>query len=235
MEDYVRAAVQRGLRHIVFLEHLEVGIRSSRTTWLSEDEFLWYFKEGRRLKNKYREKITISLGVEVGYNPRYLGGIQSYLGRHQWDRIGISYHFLEVDGRHYNMVSSRKSNLLALGGLGVDNVLRSYLIGLREAVELLPGDVLCHLDAALRYHPDVHIENHIKLVSEIFEVMAQKKMALELNTSGYRIRNEPFPALSLVREALKRGIPLMAGSDAHRPEDVGRYFERLADLDLRPS
>ena len=27
--------------------------------------------------------------------------------------------------------------------------------------------------------------------------------------------------------AVERGIPLSAGSDAHRPEDVGRYFDRL--------
>jgi histidinol phosphatase-like PHP family hydrolase len=25
------------------------------------------------------------------------------------------------------------------------------------------------------------------------------------------------------------GIPLVAGSDAHRPEDVGRHFEMIAD------
>jgi len=55
-------------------------------------------------------------------------------------------------------------------------------------------------------------------------------MALEVNTSGYRTKEQPYPSLAILQKAVARNIPLVAGSDAHRPEDVGRYFDRLPDL-----
>ncbi len=54
-------------------------------------------------------------------------------------------------------------------------------------------------------------------------------MALEVNTSGFTLRGTPFPAPFIIKEALALEIPLLAGSDAHKPEDVGRDFDLLAD------
>jgi histidinol-phosphatase (PHP family) len=36
--------------------------------------------------------------------------------------------------------------------------------------------------------------------------------------------NEPHPRLEVLREASKRKIPLVLGSDAHSPEHVGWQF-----------
>ncbi|MCK5070060.1 MAG: hypothetical protein KAR01_05945 [Desulfocapsa sp.] len=33
----------------------------------------------------------------------------------------------------------------------------------------------------------------------------------------------------MIKEALELNIPLLPGSDAHKPEDVGRNFELLMD------
>ena len=57
--------------------------------------------------------------------------------------------------------------------------------------------------------------------------MQERGIALEINTSGFDYRGTPFPAAWIITLAVERGIPLSAGSDAHRPEDVGRYFDRL--------
>lgn len=231
MEEYVQAAIKRGLRKLIFLEHLEVGIHYFESTWLTEDDFIYYHEEGRRLQNKYNGNIEIGLGIEVGYNPRDLEEIQRRLDLHSWDSIGISYHFLETDSSHLNMVSSRQFNIKALDQLGVDEVVKLYFKHLREAVEKLPGQVLCHLDAVLRHHPDVVITTeHNGLIDELLDAVARRKMAIEVNTSGYRIKDEPYPSLAILKKAVARNIPLVAGSDAHRPEDVGRHFDRLPGL-----
>jgi histidinol-phosphatase (PHP family) len=231
MEEYVEAALERGLRKIVFLEHLEAGITYFEPTWLSEADFEFYRTEGRRLQEKYQGRLEIGLGVEVGYNPRRQEEIAAFLSRHRWDRIGISYHFLEVDGRHYNVVSKREENLAALAGVGIEEVVSAYFTGLLEAITGLAGDVLCHLDAVLRHHPDLRFgEAHLRQIDEILAAMRRRGMALEVNTSGFPLRNETFPTVSILRRAVAMGIPLAAGSDAHRPEEVGRHFDRLPDL-----
>ena len=55
-------------------------------------------------------------------------------------------------------------------------------------------------------------------------------IALEVNTSGFVLRGEPFPSSRVVKEAQQLGVRLEAGSDAHRPEHVGRYFDWLPGL-----
>jgi len=233
MEEYVQAGIRYGLRQIIFLEHLETGIEYFESTWLTDRDFERYFQEGRLLQRKYQGVIEIGLGVEVGYNPHQVDEIRKRLNQWQWDRIGISYHFLHTAGGHLNMVSSKQINIAALDKLGIDRVMTTYYRDLREAVLTLPGDVLCHCDAVLRHHPAARqAEGYDTLIKELFDAVVEKKMAIEVNTSGYRFRNEPFPAIELLKMAAARGIPLVAGSDAHKPEDVGRYFNRLAELDL---
>lgn len=231
MEEYVESALSRGLRKIVFLEHLEAGISYFESTWLEAADFEFYWAEGQRLQEKYRGRLEIGLGVEVGYNPCRQEEIAAFLARYRWDRIGLSYHFLEVEGRHYNVVSKRRENLVALAALGIEQVVSDYLAGVLDAVNRLPGDVLCHLDAVLRHHPEVRFgETHQRQIGAIFAAMRRRGMALEVNTSGIPLRGEPFPAVYLLRQAVAVGIPLAAGSDAHRPEDVGRYFDQLPGL-----
>ena len=231
MEEYVEAALGRGLRRIIFLEHLEAGITYFEPTWLSEEDFAFYHAEGLRLQAKYQGRIEIGLGVEAGYNPRKRQEIAAFLGRRRWDRIGLSYHFLEIGGRHYNVVSKRQENLEALAAAGVEKVVDAYLAVVLEAVTSLPGDVVCHLDAVLRHLPDVRFtEGHHRQIEEILGAVRRRNMALEVNTSGFPLRGEPFPAVPLIARAVEQGIPLAAGSDAHRPEDVGRHFDRLAAL-----
>jgi histidinol-phosphatase (PHP family) len=112
--------------------------------------------------------------------------------------------------------------------MGVEKVIGIYFEGLLEAMDSLAGDVLCHLDAVLRHYQGVRFtDEHRQLIVEILERLRRKGMALEVNTSGFPLRQEPFPALDFLRQAIQQGVPLVAGSDAHRPEEVGRHFEQL--------
>ena len=114
---------------------------------------------------------------------------------------------------------------------GVEQVISEYLKGLLNAINYLPGTILCHLDAVLRHHPDVcFTSNHHRMILTLLDAVAAKGMALEINTSGYRHRAEPYPAGPVVLAALHRGIKLCASSDAHRPEQVGRNFDRLPEF-----
>ncbi|MDH4321516.1 MAG: histidinol-phosphatase HisJ family protein [Desulfobulbaceae bacterium] len=233
MEEYVLAGIDCGLEGIIFLEHMEEGINYFETTWLTEDDFVGYRREGERLRGEYGDRINIGLGVEVGYNPARVEALRERLAREQWDRIGISYHFMEIEGRHYNMLSRKRENTLAFSQAGVGKVLDRYFAGLLAAVHDLPGTALCHLDAVLRHHPDiVFTPEHMAQVDAILLALAKRDMALEINSSGFSHRNEQYPALAIIQRGVELGLRLEAGSDAHRPEDVGRGFSRLSSLPL---
>lgn len=233
MEEYVIAAIDAKLHHICFLEHMEEGIESPRITWLSEADFDAYFTEGKRLQEKYRGSIAIGLGVEVGYNPEYSKQLVRRLSRRQWDRIGISCHFYRPspESPHLNLVSKKAPQLFQLSREEARKVEEWYYRSLVEAVTQLPGTVLCHIDAALRYHPERSaIAPSYHLIDILLNAVKEKDMALEVNTSGIAVRGEVFPAKDIAAMALDKNIPLVAGSDAHTPEDVGNHFDKLAEL-----
>ena len=228
MEEYVLAAIDSDLEKITFLEHLEVGIDYFERTWLTEKDFAFYFKEGERLRETYKDKIRVLLGVEVGYNPLKLDELKMHLSRYAWDIKGLSYHFFYDGTKHLNMVSRRKENIEALAAIGPDEVVRRYLENLTHAVQELECDTPCRFDAVMPPYPGVEFTSaHWDQIEKLLRLLHAKGMKLELNTSGFALRDMPYPDARIVKRAIELGIPLGAGSDAHRPEQVGRYFDRL--------
>lgn len=232
MEQYVQTAIEKGLRRMMFLEHLEEGIHYLQRTWLTEDDFDYYFEEGHRLKKVYGESIEIGLGVEVGYNPQCPDKILDRLAMRTWDRIGLSYHFYQAPGnvRHLNFLSRKQKDINAFISHGPPALLSHYFNTLIEAVQVIPADVLCHLDAGLRHVPSLRLNSeHHDLIDKLLHQVKVSGMALELNTSGYTTRDMVFPSMQLIKKARELGISMVAGSDAHNPSQVGRHFRRLSD------
>lgn len=228
MEDYVLSALHKGLRTIVFLEHLEEETIYFERTWLTAKDFEDYFAEGRRLQEKYRDRLAIKLGVEVGYNPLATERLQEKLALYPWEHIGLSYHYYFNGGMHLNMVSKRSSNMEKLAAIGVDKILTDYFSGLIAAINMLECHTLCHLDAVMRHYQGLQFkESHVRQIDRILELLRQKNMSLEINTSGFAHRDEPYPGRAVLKKALDAQIPFVAGSDAHSPDQVGRYFDRL--------
>lgn len=234
MEEYVLSAINKGLKHIVFLEHMEAtGVNYFETTWLTEQDFDDYFEEGKKLQEEYGNQLTIGLGVEVGYSTTQYQQLLDRLGKRRWDQVGISYHFMPVSHQPFdlNLVSRQERNIQAIRETGCEGVLDRYFHTLIQAVWGLPGTVLCHLDAALRFQPELQLTTgHWQQIEELLDAVKARDMALEINTSGFAIRDTPFPAPAIIQMARARGIHLVAGSDAHRPEDVGRYFHQLPEF-----
>jgi histidinol-phosphatase (PHP family) len=231
MEEYVEKAVQRGLATIIFLEHLEAGIQYHSRSWLEKEEFDYYFREGMRLKERYRGTIDVRLGVEAGYNnPATASTLQEKLAQYPWDRIGLSCHFHYHGGVHLNLLSRNQESLKRMAAIGINQIVTGYFNALIEAIEIIDCDVLCHLDAVLRHYPGIEFsEDHRRQIELLLDGMKKKGVALEINTSGFDYRGAAFPAPWIIKSAMERGLPLYAGSDAHQPEDVGRYFDQLPE------
>jgi len=231
MAAYIRAAIRRGLHTIIFLEHLEAGIRTRRRTWLNQHDFETYFLTGERLRRQYSGRIRIILGVEVGWNPDAAEKLQHLLASFPWQWRGLSYHFYRDGDRHLNMVSHNPEELTRLAQIGPQHILSHYFQQLIQAHQAIDCQVLCHLDAVLRHLPDIALTtDHLRQINKLFGDMARKGTKLEINTSGMAMRGIPFPAPDIVGIAQDHALALIPGSDAHHPRQVGRFFHLLPEL-----
>jgi histidinol-phosphatase (PHP family) len=144
--------------------------------------------------------------------------------------VGISCHFLKIEGivHHLNMFSRKEENILLARKSGTEKILNRYFTALTEAVSCLPGTMLCHLDAALRFLPEISLTRaHYALIDILLQTVKDNNMAIEINTSGIDIRREQFPNRRILAMALDYNIPFVFGSDAHKPEEVGRHFASI--------
>jgi histidinol-phosphatase (PHP family) len=230
MEQYVQEAIRKGLKRMVFLEHLEEEISYSYRTWLTEEDFDDYFAEGEALQKRYHDEIEILLGVEVGYNPECPQRLLTSMAGRSWDWIGLSYHFFRVPGssHHLNLLSSSPESLDAITRYGTATALSHYLDTLTQAAGIIPANMLCHLDAGLSFHPDITFtQHHRSQVDQLLHTLRDRNMALEINTSGLAKRSLMFPAPWILDRARDLNVTLVASSDAHAPAQVGRFFSQI--------
>ena len=223
MPEYIQQAIAIGLKEICFLDHLTIN-PSGKFLSMTPGEVPVYYHAIQMLKQKYKGIIKIKSGLEIDFNPDYVNLVEDILGTYSFDLIGSSLHF--IDGM--NIVSS--SSAWKKGKENTDAVFSIYCERLYEMMEYNYFDIVCHFDMIKKFGRKLS-KKYDKKIDRILSVMKEKGIVMEINTSGL---NHPvmeiYPHQDILKECCIKEIPVTIGSDAHRPEQVGRHFDRAFDL-----
>lgn len=224
--EYVETAIERGFDEIGFAEHIPIpGLHDPDGRMLIE-EFPIYLQEIRDAQKKY-SGITIRLGIEADFIPRYLDFVAKFLSEYPFDFVIGSVHFIDDwDFSHPDFIEKYHT-------FGIDETYKAYYNLLAEAASTGLFDVIGHFDQPKKFgHQPIadltgEIENALSIIHE-------KNLVLDVNTAGKRKPvGEIYPSEDILRRAHELGIPVILGSDAHRPEDVGSHFSEARELLLR--
>lgn len=226
MEDYVEAALRAGLSEVGLSDHSPIYHLGSDPhpfpgTAMSHHEFPMYLREMHEVRERFRGRIHVRLGVEsdhvVGWDDHY---------RSLWRSTPLDY---VIGSVHWLGPWSIFSPELP-AGRSADDIYEEYLHGTQAAARSGAYDIIGHLDCLkTRGHiPDLSIT---PLLEDTVRVLAESGVAIELNTSGWRKGlGEPYPREELLAVCCHYGVPVTLGSDAHRPEDVAADFPRAVAL-----
>lgn len=223
MEQYVQAAVDKGLETICFLDHLTFQ-EAGRSNAMLPREVPMYVNAARRLAHNYRDRITVRVGLEIDFSPRHVDECIDIVNTFDLDVVGGSVHF--IDG--VDVVSKRSA--WSRGEIGADVVYPQYLAVLDSMLDYDYFDVVCHLDLPKKFN-NRPFPGAIRGFAAFLEKAGRKGLAIELNTSGLHYPvEEAFPAPDLLEQCARLRIPVVTGSDAHTPETVGRGFDQAREL-----
>lgn len=223
MEQYVRAAVARGLSTICFLDHLTFQ-EAGRTNAMFPREVPMYVYAARRLGHQYRDRITVRVGLEIDFSPDHVDRCIDVVNTFDLDVVGGSVHFLDGED-----VVTRQS-AWGRGEISGDVIYPKYLAVLESMLDYDYFDVICHLDLPKKYNNRPSAEA-VQGFLRLLEKVREKNLAVELNTSGFHYPvKEAFPSPELLGRCARLQIPMVVGSDSHTPETVGRDFDRARDL-----
>lgn len=243
MEQYVVTAIERGLTHLSFTEHapLPTGFEDpvpAKDSAMCKEDLSAYFAEGARLKEKYKDKISIHIGFEVDYIVGYEKETEAFLnefGKKMDDAI-LSVHMLQAPNDEYVCVDyslEEFKRIIKLFG-SVEAVYQAYYDTVIQSLHASLGKYkptrIGHITLIEKFSksikPEISFRNKIY---EILKLVKQKNYSLDANTAGFFKKDcgSSYPPPAWMKIANENKIPLVYGSDSHRAADIGVGFDLL--------
>lgn len=214
--DYVNAGLALGLESVAITDHLPSphGYDPEHRMAMADLEAYAALVAEARLAHPGR--------VLLGYEADYYQGChyfqRTFLEQQDVDLVLGSVHFQN----YWAPVESEKG---LFDKREMEHVWRRYfkMVGLAAATGQY--QVMAHFDLPKKMG-DTPADNFLRDVAQpALDAIMQSGVAIEINTSGRRHEIQEFyPSGLLLQMACERGIPVVFGSDAHRPGDTGRDF-----------
>ena len=233
MESQIRAGLSQGLSYMCFTDHYDPDFPYDKMPDMEPGQFELdhrsYRDEYLAMRDRYKDRIRLHYGVELGLQPHLGQYLASYVKSHpEFDLIIGSNHLCGGMDPYYPCFLDHRTEQEALD-LYFDETLHNLKV-------FNDIDTCGPLDYVTRYLP--HREKFYSYaafadrIDPILAFIISRGIALEVNTAplmkGIRHFN-PLPDI-LTRYRELGGELITVGSDAHVPYKVAGRFEETAQI-----
>lgn len=227
IDDMCQRALSRGITHLAITDHYDINAVIDRR--YPSPDFESRQKEIDLARERYRGRLTLSSGIEMGSAIQYPEQALTLLDTHRFDTVLASVHFMRGhDDFYYWDMSGQTQESFR-------KVWLSYLTDIEDTVDFGHAHVLSHLSYPLRYYVQAGLRFDISfsgdVIERIMKKLIAKDMLLEVNSSGfYQGMNGPLPdafVLSIYRDC--GGRLISTGSDAHSPDKIAAHYGDCLD------
>ena len=218
IEDIINYAEKLGLDEIGISDHFHIPIESSHYHGDMKISLLdTYVKEILSLKEK--KQITVRLGLEVDFVPQTHHLLDHYLIDKPFDYIIGSVHL--IDGKYIpEKITPHEYN---------DKVYQYWTL-IKQMAESKKFDIVGHIDLFKRFGIKP-TRDFTKEIDEALLAILDSGMAIEINTSGWSHNcKEQYPAQYILKKCKDLNIPILISSDAHKKNDLARWFKKAYSL-----
>lgn len=245
VQKTIEAACDLGLKQLCLTDHYPLPLGFEDPTPEKDCSMPWetyfgtYLNDVATLQNSFSKKIDIRFGAEFDWLPDYETWTREQTLKRPYDYLIGSVHFLrDQTGKYWLLDYSEEMFIQATKAFGgIENLIKSYYREMRSMVNSSLFDGVGHLDLIKKYNPQVNQlfdENEFwyqKEVKQTLDEIAKSGMTMEINTAGLQKKCQAtYPSSWILKEAKKRNIEITIGSDAHKPEEIGRDLVRAVEL-----
>ena len=227
-EDMVLSAISKGLSAVGIAHHSAVSF--DREYSISEEDVPKFRAEVLRLKEKYKDKITVLCGIERDYYTTFDEG--------EFDYVIGSAHYIKIGDEYLPFDQSRDSLIkIANEHFGGDflALAEEYFRMVSEIKEITGADIVGHFDLIDKFNRDGILfdtkdERYISAAKNAAKRLVSEGLIFEVNTGaisrGYT--DEPYPKGELYDYIRSLGAEFILSSDAHKKENIAYKFEEFA-------
>jgi histidinol-phosphatase (PHP family) len=217
VDDYVRAAVERGLSEIGFSDHAPLPGHLREGITMKPDEMEFYLGLVADARDRHDGTIIIKTGMEVDYpfhdslDPRYFNDARiDYL-------IGSCHFIDEWPFDHPGFMDEFERR-------DIDEVYRRYYEILGGLIRTGMFNIIGHLDLVKKFGHRPRAD-FASILRELARLCAASGTAVEINTAGLRKPvGELYPSRMIIDILFDENVPVTLGSDAHAPGEVAHEF-----------
>ncbi|PEV95641.1 histidinol-phosphatase [Bacillus cereus] len=239
---YLEEALRKGIKEVGIVDHLYrfheakvyyekyVDISDSKLgrlqkEWLDQVRVVSLYdftKAIEEAKERWSKRgVTLKLGIEADY---FIGGeeeLKELLALGDFDYVIGSVHFL--DGWGFDNPDTKEyfeeHDLHALYD--------TFFKTVERAVRSELFDIIAHLDNIKVFNYRLDENEQLSYYKEIARALVETNIATEVNAGlyyRYPVR-EMCPSPLYLQVLAKQGVPITISSDAHYPNDLGKYVK----------
>lgn len=220
-EEYVISAIKGGYDELGFSDHSCWKYNSDfiPRIRMRYEQFDEYYQSISALKEKYKDQISIKIGLECEYFPQYMDWLKSFIKEKQLDYIIFGNHFdgSDENGCYYGR------------GCVDDAVLTRYIDDAIAGLQTGLYSYLAHPDLFMRGR-DAWDDHAIKESYRLCKYCKENNIAIEYNLEGAMVNDQnqtldyPYPAFWKI--ASEVGNTAIIGVDAHDNHSLESDFYR---------
>lgn len=247
LREMVEFAVAHGFTALGFSGHCPLPFENT----YSITDYEGYCREVRALKEEFKDRIEISLGLEIDYVPGMLedfkplieqGGLEYTIGSvHLIPAPDIKPRGNEdlwmIDGSRYETYDE---GLMKHYHGDIRRGVRAYFHQQNAMLERNRPTIVGHPDKIAMHNRSRYFTEdepwYEQLALETLSLVHELDLICEVNTRGIYKGRHPdyYPSRRLIRQMKQWRIPLIVSTDAHMPEDLLKTegaYEFLRDIE----
>lgn len=227
-EAMIENAVKLGLSSICFTDHNDFDYPPEDGKVMFSIDLLQYYHYFEELREKYKNKINIFIGIEQGLWRNCHEKINSFDSDKMLDFIIGSSHLVNGIDPYYEEFWN---------GISAKEGVQKYFESISDNLKCCSNfDVYGHIDYIIRYAPgqdsDYIWTEYQDIIDCILKTLIQNGKGIEINTAGLKYGlKDPNPCFGIVERYKQLGGEIITiGSDAHKAEHLAYDFNIIPDF-----
>lgn len=219
-EEYVKSAIKAGFKELGFSDHSPWKYNSSfvsnmRMPLSAFDE---YYASIAALKEKYKNDISIKIGLECEYFEAYMPWLKEFIKEKKIDYVILGNHYHQSDEKGFYF-GHKCTNRKALD-LYVDEAIKAMKTGLYS--------YLAHPDLFMRAYPEFDKDCE-EISYRLCRAAKELHIPLEYNLAGivynkrFNVHQYPHPKFWEIAAEVQNDV--IIGVDAH-------HYQHLEDIEM---
>ena len=228
-KETIPYAIEKGIDYLAFTDHCDKDclFNEEYVKTIRQIDLDSCFLELNNLKDQYKNKLEIAVGLECGFMNQATPMYEEILKKYPTDITINSVHLVDFIDCYFKEFFAKKTK---------EEAYTKYLEAIYDSL-FVPYhyDVIAHIGYVVRKAPydnkSLEYKDYSDIIDSILKTIIEKGKALEINSHAEGTGSLTLPNPEIIKRYKELGGELITfGSDAHKKEKLLFEYDNISEL-----